>query len=93
VTGDCCFTALLRAVFAEERKDRKDARANGILDVTEKLETRVGRAPALNCLRNVVLEVVGVRLLVFQRFRETRDLTSSVPLISLTVSLPPFFLV
>ena len=31
VTGECCFTSLLRVDFAVWRKDRRDARANGIL--------------------------------------------------------------
>lgn len=31
VTGERCFTAWMSEVFAEERKDRRDTRGNGIL--------------------------------------------------------------
>jgi hypothetical protein len=41
VTGEVCFVALLRALFADKRNDRSEVRGNGILTVLERCQIRV----------------------------------------------------
>jgi hypothetical protein len=79
-------------LFAVERKDRRDARGNGMLKVQERLEARVGRAPALL----VVKEKLCWRCNISRpRRKKNRALTSTSlqPLSSLTGVQPLFLIV